>query len=103
MSAEAREALGRELLGKGELARAVTELNEAIRLNPNRATAYNARGYAYLRMRMYKNALADFDQAIRLDPKYANAYHNRAAARRASGNAAGAAQDLASERHYSTR
>ena len=44
--------------------------------------------------RDYPHALADFSKAIEIDPRYANAYHNRAAAKKASGDAAGAAADL---------
>ena len=82
---------------------AVVELNQAIRLRPDSPHAYNARGYAYLRLKDYKRAIADFDQAIRLDPQYGNAYHNRGVARRGLGDREGAEADLAKEREFSGR
>ena len=82
---------------------AIVELNEAIRLKPDLARAYNARAYAYLRLRDYKNALADCDQALRIDPKYVNAYINRAAVRRVSGDKAGAEADLLKSRQLSAQ
>jgi tetratricopeptide (TPR) repeat protein len=62
------------------------------------ATAFNARGYCYSRLRMYKEAAADFDAAIKLNPAYTNAYTNRATARRALGDKAGADADQAKAR-----
>ena len=76
----------------------MAELSEAVRLEPALARAYNARGYAYLRMKDYEHALADFNEAIRLMPNYANAFRNRSATRRAMGDAAGAAADQAKAR-----
>jgi Tfp pilus assembly protein PilF len=64
-------------------------------LKPDLARPYNARGYAYLRARDYQHALSDFNDAIRLDPNYVNAYKNRAVAKKALGDGAGAAADLA--------
>ena len=43
-------------------------LNRAIELDPWLASAYNARGYAYLRMLNYNRAVIDFSEAIRLSP-----------------------------------
>jgi tetratricopeptide (TPR) repeat protein len=51
--------------------------DEAIRLDPNNAAAYNNRGDSYAKLGQYEKAIEDFDEAIRLDPNYANAYHNR--------------------------
>ena len=71
----------------------MAELDAAIRLDPRLATSWNARGYAWLRLRNYDRAIADFSEAIRLNPAYANAWHNRAVARKAQGDQAGAAAD----------
>ena len=91
--AEARQQHGRELTSQGRFAQAVAELDESIRLDPKLATSWNARGYAWLRLRRYDRAIADFSEAIRLNPTYANAWHNRAVARKAQGDQAGSAAD----------
>ena len=71
---------GRALTTSGNYAEAIAELTEAIRLQPDFARAYNARGYVYLLKRDFQHALPDFDEAIRLDPNYPNAIQNRALA-----------------------
>jgi hypothetical protein len=91
---EQHHALGRELITAGRYREAVVELTEALRLAPGFALAYNARGYAFIRLRKGTLAVSDLDQAIRLNPAYANAYHNRAIAKQSLGDAAGAAADL---------
>lgn len=88
-------ALGRQLLQSGDLAAALLVLTRAIELDPNLPQAYNARGYAHLRLKHYANAIMDFDRAIRLRPGYENAYVNRAVARRLTGDTAGEAVDQA--------
>lgn len=50
------------------------------------ATAYNARGVAYLQSDEYDIALEDFLQAIRIYPKLAKAYYNRGIIDRANGD-----------------
>jgi tetratricopeptide (TPR) repeat protein len=45
-------------------------------------------------LRDHASAIQNFDRAIELNPKYANAYRNRGAARKAAGDAPGAAADL---------
>lgn len=77
ISAAQHELRGRALTAEGKYDEAVAELTEAIRLQPDLARAYNARGYAYLLARDFQHALADFDQALRLNPGYANAIQNR--------------------------
>jgi tetratricopeptide (TPR) repeat protein len=57
--------------------RALADLDEAIRLNPNDPLAYANRGDAYRKRRNYDMALSDYDQAIRLNPRSAPAYNNR--------------------------
>jgi tetratricopeptide (TPR) repeat protein len=97
-SAAQFHALGRKFIQDEKFEEAIGPLSEAIKLEPTLATAYNARGYCYSRIRKYKEALADFDEAIKLNPGYGNAYTNRAAARRALGDKAGADTDQAKAR-----
>ena len=51
--------------------------DQAIRLKPDHAVAYNNRGNAKNDLQQYKAAIADYDKAIRLKADYAAAYYNR--------------------------
>ena len=64
------------LTEKRELDRALADLNEAIRIDPAYACAYN-RGRVYAFKRDLEHAMADYDEAIRIDPSFALAYNNR--------------------------
>jgi Flp pilus assembly protein TadD len=100
-SAAADQAAGRKLLEDGKFAEAIAPLSEAIELDPTAARAYNARGYAHLRLRHFTEAASDFDHAIRIDPNYVNAYQNRSVARRGLGDTAGSNADLEKSRELS--
>jgi tetratricopeptide (TPR) repeat protein len=72
-----------DLWGDGKLTdpgKGIEYLNEAIRLKPDYAEAYNARGAAYGLLGQNQLAIQDYDTAIRLRPDYAEAYSNRGAA-----------------------
>lgn len=47
---------------------------EAIKQNPDSATAYYKRGIAYYTEQNYTNVLVDFSKVIELNPEYIDAY-----------------------------
>ena len=102
-TAEVHYQRARELSRVGQYKDAVAEFDQALRMKPDFALAYNGRGFALYLLRDFKKAAADFDQAVRFNPKYTNAYRNRSNARRALGDTAGADADVAKanelERH----
>jgi tetratricopeptide (TPR) repeat protein len=63
----------------GENRQAISDFNEAIRLDPKNAAAYNNRGLAYQSVKNSPQAISDYSQAIQLNPNYAEAYCNRGA------------------------
>jgi tetratricopeptide (TPR) repeat protein len=68
---------GRAYLEKGQLDRAISDFDEAIRLDPRDAVSFAARGVAYGMIGQHNRAITDYDEAIRLNPKNANAFYNR--------------------------
>ena len=62
-------------LGKHD--EAISDYNEAIRLNPNLAAVYMFRGVAHGNLGKYDEAILDLNEAIRLNPNFAEAYLNR--------------------------
>jgi tetratricopeptide (TPR) repeat protein len=56
---------------------ALSDCNEAIRIDPGLTAAYVNRGNVYLNKADLDRALADFNEAVRLDPKSAWAYSAR--------------------------
>ena len=57
--------------------KAIKEFDEAIRLNPNDASAFSGRGEAWLSKEEFDKAIHDLDEAIRLNPHEAKRYHVR--------------------------
>jgi len=74
--------------------RALSDCNEAIRLNRNLAAAYLNRGNVYLSKSDFDRALSDFNEALRLDPKNAWAYAERGNLYKNKGEAEHALTDL---------
>jgi len=68
---------GLALLNKNRLAPAIEDFDEAIRLNPNFAEAFDGRGDAYRLGSDPNHAIADYDKAIELKPDYADAFKGR--------------------------
>ncbi|MDP9268089.1 MAG: serine/threonine-protein kinase [Acidobacteriota bacterium] len=78
----------------GDLDRAITELNEAIRIKPDYAEAFYDRGGAYYSKREYDRAIQDYDAAIRLRPDAAIAFCFRGMSYSEKGEYDRAIQDL---------
>jgi Tfp pilus assembly protein PilF len=75
---------GEAYYSRDELGAALADINQAIRLDPQFAAAYDARGRAY---RFHPDrALLDFDIAIKLDPQFARALVDRGAVYRLNGD-----------------
>jgi Flp pilus assembly protein TadD len=71
---------GKKAYEKKDFALALTNYNEAIKLNPKMGKAYNNRGIVGVATGKLNEAIADFTKAIELDPKNGKAYNNRAVA-----------------------
>jgi tetratricopeptide (TPR) repeat protein/S1-C subfamily serine protease len=82
----------RDLLGDRQ--EAITDFDQAIRINPTHVGAYNNRGIAKFRSGNSQAAIADYDRAIALNPKYIESYNNRGLAKSALGNKQGAIIDF---------
>jgi len=68
---------GDTLRGLKRYQEALAAYEQAIRLDPNLALAYNGKGDALYNLKRSQEALAAFEQAIRLDPNLALAYNNK--------------------------
>jgi tetratricopeptide (TPR) repeat protein len=69
LRSQARSAYERGVIqiGSQDYAGALVNLSDAIRLEPDLAVAYVARGSAYVGMRRYHEAVSDYQSALRLD------------------------------------
>lgn len=62
---------------RGDFARALDDLNQALRLRPDYREAYNNRAIVFARAGHTDLALADYGTVLRLYPEYAETYYNR--------------------------
>jgi lipoprotein NlpI len=69
---------GNDYLSKGDLPHAIEAYTESIRLDPESATTFYGRGYAYFRSHNDDAAIHDFTEAIRLEAGYGDAFRERA-------------------------
>ena len=79
---------------KKDLEGAINDYNEAIRLNPQDALAYNNRGLAKKEKEDLEGAINDYNEAIRLNPQEAFPYYNRGLAKQVKQDIQGAIEDL---------
>lgn len=84
---------GRDVTAEVMVAIAIKDYDEAVRLNPQDADAYNNRGFAYNNLGQFHLAIEDFDEAVRLNPEVAKAYVNRGIAYTLIGRATEAQRD----------
>jgi tetratricopeptide (TPR) repeat protein len=63
---------------KGDGSNAVTNYNEALKINPKYVKAYIKKGKLYIRVKNYNEALKLYNEGIALDPTYYPAYRERA-------------------------
>ena len=63
-----------------EYEKAITDFDEAIRLDPEYFTAYNRRGNLYIVLGDYEQAIEDLNESIRIYPQNPEAYAFRALA-----------------------
>lgn len=74
------------LIQKGDYERAITDLNQALKLQPDEASYYDSRGFAYAGKRDYSRAILDYNQALKLKPDAGYAYYHRGLVYRALGD-----------------
>jgi tetratricopeptide (TPR) repeat protein len=77
----------------GDLKGAITDFTSSIRLNPDVALAYIARGNALFDQGDLQTALKDYNQALRIDPNNAAAYVERGNTRDDLGDSKAAMED----------
>jgi tetratricopeptide (TPR) repeat protein len=77
MDEQSRLAALRQAEERKQPDRAISDYDEAIRLNPKDVSAYVNRGDAYRHNGDYDRAISDYDQAISLAPERAIAYFSR--------------------------
>ncbi|MBR0963607.1 tetratricopeptide repeat protein [Bradyrhizobium diazoefficiens] len=82
----AYEGRGRIALRHSDWPRAIADFDEAIRLNPNRATLYRDRALARRQNGDLALAIEDYDEAIAHDPKLAAPYRERGLALAGTGD-----------------
>ncbi len=84
---------GFEKLRNRDVAGAIADYTEAIRLDPKSARAYDNRGVAKVHQGDLAGAVADYTEAIHLDPNRTATYCNRGVAKGRQGDSAGAIVD----------
>ena len=62
---------------QGEFESVISQINKALKINPDLARAYNIRGSALLKLKEYGRALYDFSKAIEINPDDPRPYFNR--------------------------
>jgi tetratricopeptide (TPR) repeat protein len=62
---------------KGDFDRAITELDQKVKLDPNSTQGYSKRAELFRQKKDYDRAAADYSQVVKLEPDKANGYVDR--------------------------
>lgn len=75
-------------MGEENYEKAIEELQEVLKMDPNLAQAYNLLGIVYLKQnKSLQSAIGSFQQAVRVDPRFPDAYFNLGITYAGAGNA----------------
>ncbi len=85
--------LGDECFDKGDSAAAISNYNQALKLQPDDAEIYYKRALVRCEIADYEGAIEDYNQAIKINFNYAKAYHKRGLARYQLGDYEAAIED----------
>ncbi|PZD75505.1 hypothetical protein C1752_00168 [Acaryochloris thomasi RCC1774] len=78
----------------GDLQRALSDYNQALKIRPRFFHAHGGRGNVLFARKQYPEAIADFDQAISIRPNDFRNCSNRVAVRVSSGDLEGFIEDF---------
>jgi tetratricopeptide (TPR) repeat protein len=78
-----------------DLALALSDCNQALKLRPGDAYILDSRGFVYLRLGRFDDAIADYDTALKTNPKIATSLYGRGVAKQKKGDSAGGTVDMA--------
>lgn len=81
----------------GDFAKALSDCNEAIKLEPNEAVPRSNRGFVYLKMDRLDEALSDFDAGVILSPQRPFALYGRGITKLRKGDESGHADMAAAK------
>jgi len=70
-------AKGDELMNMDRYAESIEYYDEAVKIDPGNAIAWNNRGLASAKMGRFEEALQSFERAVKVEPKYAIAWSNK--------------------------
>lgn len=80
---------------ENQLPEALSDCNEALKMQPGFAEALDSRGFVYLQMGRYDEAIVDFNAALAIVPGYTNSIYSRGIAKIRKGDPVSGLADLA--------
>jgi tetratricopeptide (TPR) repeat protein len=86
--------LTRGVIGK-ELAEALKDCDEALKLLPGNIDAHDTRGFIYLKLGDFPVSINEYNASLTADPKHARALYGRGLAKMKSGDKKGGEADMA--------